>query len=64
MRAQQWIKSSYSDGTGGQCVEWAPGLVCVVGVVPVRDSKDGERGTLGFSTGAWAAFVGGVKRAE
>ncbi|MER7413064.1 DUF397 domain-containing protein [Streptomyces cacaoi] len=63
-RATAWVRSSYSDGTGGQCVEWAPGLVCVVGVVPVRDSKDGERGTLGFSTGAWAAFVGGVKRAE
>ncbi|MGP3988685.1 DUF397 domain-containing protein [Streptomyces sp. 3N207] len=21
-----WIKSSYSDGQGGNCVEWAPGL--------------------------------------
>ncbi|WP_369204497.1 DUF397 domain-containing protein [Streptomyces sp. PU-14G] len=57
-----WIRSSYSDGTGGNCVEWAPGLVCGTGVVPVRDSKDVRRTPLSFSSAAWAAFLGDVKR--
>ncbi|RCG23886.1 DUF397 domain-containing protein [Streptomyces reniochalinae] len=56
-----WIKSSHSDGGGGNCVEWAPGLVCGGGRVPVRDSKDTGRAPLSFSSAAWAAFVGGVK---
>ncbi|MQS08364.1 DUF397 domain-containing protein, partial [Streptomyces alkaliphilus] len=32
-----WVTSTYSDGQGGQCVEWAPGRVRAGGVVPVRD---------------------------
>ncbi|MGY1438096.1 DUF397 domain-containing protein [Streptomyces reniochalinae] len=42
-------------------MEWAPGLVCGGGRVPVRDSKDTGRAPLSFSSAAWAAFVGGVK---
>ncbi len=33
----QWVKSTYSSGNGGQCVEWAPQLA-TAGNVPVRDS--------------------------
>ncbi|WP_078874698.1 DUF397 domain-containing protein [Streptomyces sp. NRRL F-5053] len=62
MSGTRWVKSGHSDKQGGNCVEWAPGLVSVVGAVCVRDGKDRGRGTLGFSTGAWAAFVGGVQR--
>jgi hypothetical protein len=59
-----WIKSSHSDGGGGNCVEWAPGLVCGGGLVPVRDSKDAARGSLSFSPSAWSVFVEGVKRSR
>ncbi|MER7836299.1 DUF397 domain-containing protein [Streptomyces sp. NPDC096040] len=51
-----WRKSSYSNGSGGECVEVAvthPGAV-----IPVRDSKrDGEGPVLLFPAPAWAAFV-------
>ncbi|UNT01225.1 DUF397 domain-containing protein [Streptomyces tubbatahanensis] len=56
------MRSSYSDHQGGECVEWAPGLASRTGVVPVRDSKDVRRAPLSFSSAAWAAFLGGVKR--
>ncbi|MEU5837165.1 DUF397 domain-containing protein [Streptomyces diacarni] len=56
-----WFKSSFSGGEGGNCVEWAPGLVGDAGAVPVRDSKDTARRPLAFSPAAWTAFVGGLK---
>ncbi|MBO8195083.1 DUF397 domain-containing protein [Streptomyces oryzae] len=59
-----WIKSSYSDGQGGNCVEWAPALACDGGVVPVRDSKDATRAALLFSSLAWQAFVEELKRSR
>ncbi|NSC21368.1 DUF397 domain-containing protein [Streptomyces albus subsp. chlorinus] len=61
MSETQWVKSSYSDQQGGNCVEWAPGLRSVVGGVPVRDSKDTGRGPLAFSPTAWQAFIEEVK---
>lgn len=51
-----WLRSSYSDKQGGNCVEWAPALASA-GDVPVRDSKDTSRTPLSFSTDAWASFV-------
>ncbi|MEU5838105.1 DUF397 domain-containing protein [Streptomyces diacarni] len=63
MSEAQWIRSSYSDGQGGNCIEWAPGLMSGVGGVPVRDSKDITRAPLAFTPAAWTAFVDGVKRA-
>ncbi|GGV27246.1 hypothetical protein GCM10010260_79620 [Streptomyces filipinensis] len=56
----RWRKSSYSNPDGGECVEVAENLP----LVPVRDSKDTTRTPLLFGAPAWAAFVGGVKRAE
>ncbi|OLZ71407.1 DUF397 domain-containing protein [Streptomyces sp. IMTB 2501] len=53
-----WRKSSYSNTSGGECVEVADNLP----LVPVRDSKDTTRTPLLFGAGAWSAFVEGVKR--
>nr|WP_078565361.1 DUF397 domain-containing protein [Streptomyces sp. AA1529] len=58
----EWIRSSYSDGTGGQCVEWAPARLSAEGNVPVRDSKDTSRAPLRFSAAAWSVFVRDLKR--
>ncbi|MEU9759889.1 DUF397 domain-containing protein [Streptomyces sp. NPDC047987] len=54
----QWVKSSYSSGEGGQCVEVAECL----GSVRVRDSKDTNRPGLVVDGSAWTAFVGFASR--
>ncbi|MFI9719853.1 DUF397 domain-containing protein [Streptomyces sp. NPDC052396] len=54
-----WVKSSYSEGNGGTCVEWAPAFAS--GVVPVRDSKTPGGPMLAFPASSWSAFVTGVK---
>ncbi|MGW9044041.1 DUF397 domain-containing protein [Streptomyces lydicus] len=56
----RWRKSSYSNGTGGECVEVSddhPGLV------PVRDSKNPEGAALLISAPAWNAFIAAVRSA-
>ncbi|WP_432071981.1 DUF397 domain-containing protein [Streptomyces wuyuanensis] len=53
-----WRKSSYSNGSGGDCVEVADGLP---GAVPVRDSKLPDGPVLVVPASAWAAFVTAVK---
>ncbi|WP_405711057.1 DUF397 domain-containing protein [Streptomyces xanthophaeus] len=53
-----WHKSSYSNGTGGDCVEVADGLT---GIVPVRDSKVEDGPVLVVSATAWAPFIAEVK---
>ncbi|MFI1757287.1 DUF397 domain-containing protein [Streptomyces sp. NPDC020571] len=60
LSAVSWRKSSYSNASGGECVEVAPGLP----LVPVRDSKDPARGALLFAAPAWVAFLDGVRREE
>jgi hypothetical protein len=55
-----WRKSVRS-GQSGDCVEVATNLA---GMVPMRDTKDRDGGTLTFSSASWAAFVEGVKRGE
>ncbi|MFF8813100.1 DUF397 domain-containing protein [Streptomyces pactum] len=68
-----WVRSSYSDSSGGACVEVAvswrkssysdgSGGNCVEmaacpGTVHVRDSKDKAGPRLTFTPEAWAAFV-------
>jgi hypothetical protein len=59
----EWVKSSYSNGNGGGCVEWAPAYAAT-GTVPVRDSKEPQRPALHFTAGAWRAFVSGVRGGE
>ncbi|MFJ2956726.1 DUF397 domain-containing protein [Streptomyces sp. NPDC087270] len=51
--ATTWFKSSYSDGSGNNCVEVAP-LTRAVGV---RDSKDKAGPALLVTPVAWASFV-------
>ncbi|WP_328916295.1 MULTISPECIES: DUF397 domain-containing protein [unclassified Streptomyces] len=53
-----WVKSSYSEGNGGECVEVAPGFP---GLLPVRDSKNPEGPALVFPASAWSAFITDVK---
>jgi len=55
-----WRKSSYSNGSGGECVEVAPGFP---DAVPVRDSKVAEEGpVLLFQTSAWTTFLSSLNR--
>ncbi|MFG1806238.1 DUF397 domain-containing protein [Streptomyces sp. NPDC049040] len=62
--AGDWHKSSYSQGNGGECVEWAPSHVAATGEVPVRDSKDPHGPALSFSPAAWSGFVTAVKSGD
>ncbi|ANZ18180.1 DUF397 domain-containing protein [Streptomyces noursei] len=59
----EWVKSSYSNGDGGGCIEWAPAHT-TAGTVPVRDSKDPHGPALRFGTAAWSSFVTVVKGGE
>ncbi|WP_406508462.1 DUF397 domain-containing protein [Streptomyces sp. NBC_00212] len=53
-----WFRSSYSNGSGGECVEasFSLGAICAV-----RDSKWAEGPRLMFCHGAWGAFVDAVR---
>ncbi|MFF2098052.1 DUF397 domain-containing protein [Streptomyces sp. NPDC058202] len=51
-----WHKSSYSDASGGNCLEVAEGHPTLV---PVRDSKN-LGPVIAFAASAWAVFVGHV----
>ncbi|MET9557594.1 DUF397 domain-containing protein [Streptomyces sp. NPDC006645] len=53
----QWVKSTYSNGNGGGCLEWAPTHIPTTGTVPVRDSKDPAGPVLALTPTAWADFV-------
>ncbi|MGI5393188.1 DUF397 domain-containing protein [Streptomyces sp. CA-251251] len=57
LNSVQWRKSSYSNGTGGDCVEVTDDLP---GLVPVRDSKNPHGPALLFPSAAWSAFVGAL----
>ncbi|MGW1550378.1 DUF397 domain-containing protein [Streptomyces sp. NPDC002346] len=59
LSAAIWHKSSYSGGSGGDCLEVADGHP---GVVPVRDSKVPDGPVLVFRTAAWSSFVADLKR--
>ncbi|KEZ34806.1 DUF397 domain-containing protein [Frankia sp. CeD] len=52
-----WRKSSYSGGTGGNCVEVA---TLPDGGRAVRDSKNPDGPALHFTATEWAAFLAGV----
>ncbi|GHB14872.1 DUF397 domain-containing protein [Streptomyces chryseus] len=78
LSAATWHKSSYSDGSGGNCLEVATwrksthsggeGGNCLEvsddhpGIVPVRDSKNPTGPVLVFPTAAWAVFVTDLQR--
>ncbi|MFJ3689808.1 DUF397 domain-containing protein [[Kitasatospora] papulosa] len=48
-----WFKSSYSTGSGGECVE----VAACHGTVHVRDSKDKTGPILSVAAVGWAAFA-------
>ncbi|MFF4037417.1 DUF397 domain-containing protein [Streptomyces sp. NPDC001816] len=48
-----WIKSSYSTGSGGECVE----VAAIPARVHVRDSKDTTRAPLAVDPTTWTEFV-------
>jgi hypothetical protein len=47
-----WRKSTYSDATGGQCVE-----VASTDGVTIRDTANPNGYTLAVSANAWTAFL-------
>ncbi|MET7292131.1 DUF397 domain-containing protein [Streptomyces griseoloalbus] len=55
----RWRRSSYSNGTGGECVEVADNLP---GLVPVRDSKNPQGPALLFPGTVWTPFVESLGR--
>lgn len=56
-----WRKSSFSNGTGGNCVEVAD---LDHGHRAVRDSKNPHGPVLRFTRQEWAAFTAGVRDGE
>ncbi|MFD1659879.1 DUF397 domain-containing protein [Streptomyces caeni] len=54
----KWRSSSYSNTTGGDCVEVADDFPAAV---PVRDSKNSAGPALVFEAGAWSTFVTAVR---
>jgi hypothetical protein len=60
----EWVKSSYSNGNGGECVEFAPGIAATAGVVPVRDSKVPAGPALVFPVGAWGSFTTALRSGD
>ena len=56
-----WRKSSYSSGSGGNCVEVATNLP---GLIAVRDSKDPDGPALTLTPAQWRSFAAGVQRGD
>lgn len=56
-----WRTSSYTNGSGGQCVEVAE---LDGGGRAVRDSKDPQGPALQFTSAEWTAFTAGVRDGE
>jgi len=54
-------KSSFSNGSGGNCVEAARNLP---GIVAVRDSKNPDGPALVVGDQAWSEFLQGIKHRE
>lgn len=57
--AVTWRKSSYSGGSGGDCLEVTHDLPALL---PVRDSKNAHGPKLIFRAPAWSAFAENLKR--
>jgi hypothetical protein len=52
-----WIKSSYSDSSGGDCIEVATDPASV----HIRDSKAPKTPHLTIAPPTWVAFLDGVR---
>ncbi|MGY0060668.1 DUF397 domain-containing protein [Streptomyces sp. LZ34] len=60
----EWVRSSYSDASGGQCVEFSRTFTQTHSAVPVRDSKAPHGPALIFSAEGWSSFVSALIRGE
>lgn len=58
MTDRSWRKSSYSGGSGGNCVEVGK----AADGVGIRDTKRRDGVELRFSASAWRKYVASVKR--
>ncbi|MFC9856273.1 MULTISPECIES: DUF397 domain-containing protein [unclassified Streptomyces] len=56
-----WVKSSLSDGIGGNCVEIAR---LTEGHVALRNSRDTSGPALVYTSGEWNAFLQSAKDGE
>ncbi|MFE7120942.1 DUF397 domain-containing protein [Streptomyces sp. NPDC057654] len=52
-----WVKSSYSNGQGAECIEWAPEHATATGEFLVRDSKNPDGPHLTLTAGSFAGLV-------
>jgi hypothetical protein len=61
-----WRKSSYSNGTGGSCVEVAllNGVPGTAQDIAIRDSKDPNGPALTFIARQWREFTAAIKAHE
>ncbi|WP_053800324.1 DUF397 domain-containing protein [Streptomyces rimosus] len=57
----RWVKSSYSNPDGGNCLEWSPTSGISTGAFPVRDSKNPQGPILTFPSHSFAEFIAGIK---
>lgn len=58
MTSENWRKSSYSGGSGGQCVE----VASAPGRIAIRDTKDqGDGPVLRITAEAWTTFTNSIK---
>jgi hypothetical protein len=61
----KWRKSSYSNGSGGSCVEIAVLTdAAEQRGIAVRDSKDPQGPTLAFTAREWREFTAAIKSDE
>ncbi len=61
MNTGEWIKSSFSNGSGGNnCVE----VMLIADRIYVRDSKAPLGVKPAFTEDEWKAFIAGVKSGE
>ncbi|MFD8332103.1 MULTISPECIES: DUF397 domain-containing protein [Streptomyces violaceusniger group] len=64
LTAAEWIRSSYSDANGGQCVEFSRTFAQTHDTIPVRDSKAPDGPTLIVSATGWSLFISTLIRGE
>ncbi|WP_405795490.1 DUF397 domain-containing protein [Streptomyces sp. NBC_01506] len=61
MPSPVWVKSSYSNGQGAECIEWAPQYAAATGEFLVRDSKDPNGPHLNLTAEGFAGLVAFAK---
>ncbi len=59
-----WVKSSYSNGEGAECVEWAPEHTALTGEILVRDSKTPHAPYLTLTPESFAGLVSLAKGSQ